>query len=71
MKSLSLSEMEVLTGEGWLKCAAGLVGGAAVGFASSTGNGVALVLGPVAVTWGAIGAIGGALVGGVEGGCFD
>lgn len=71
MKSLSLAELESINGEGWAKCAAGLVGGAALGFASSTGNGVALVLGPVGVTWGAIGAVGGALLGGVEGGCFD
>jgi len=71
MKSISIEQMEVISGEGWGKCAAGLAGGALLGFASSTGNGVALTLGPIGVTWGAIGAIGGALVGGVEGGCFD
>jgi len=50
-------------GGGW-NCAAGIAGGFLAGMASSTGNGVAFALGPVGVTWGFIGGVGGALLGG-------
>jgi len=49
-------------GGGW-NCAAGIAGGFLAGMASSTGNGVAFALGPVGVTWGFIGGVGGALLG--------
>jgi hypothetical protein len=49
-------------GGGW-KCAAGIGGGFLTGMASATGNGVAFTLGPVGVTWGFIGGVGGALLG--------
>ena len=63
MKKLDLVQMESFQGQGWGRCAAGVAGSAMVGAAGASGNGVALVLGPVGVTWTAIGAIGGALVG--------
>jgi len=70
MKTLELNQMEILEGGfSWGKCLLASGGGALVGFASGTGNGVAFVLGPVGVTWGALAAIGGAMVGASEG-CF-
>ncbi|WP_428224135.1 hypothetical protein [Flavobacterium sp.] len=73
MKKLELNQMETFEGGkkvNWAKCGTGVVGGAIAGFAAGTGNGVALTLGPVGVTWGAVSAIGGALVG-ASSGCFD
>ncbi|CAM2800452.1 MAG: hypothetical protein GZ091_18625 [Paludibacter sp.] len=63
MKTLELNQMENLEGGKWA-CAAGIAGGFMVGMASATGNGIAFALGPVGVTWGLIGGIGGALLGG-------
>ncbi len=63
LKTLSFKEMEMIEGGSFWRCLGGIVGGAVAGFAGSTGNGIALTLGPVGVTWGAIGAIGGGLVG--------
>jgi len=62
MNTLSLSEMELIEAGGW-RCAAGIAGGFLLGMASATGNGVAFALGPVGVTWGFIGGVGGALSG--------
>lgn len=62
---LSVDEMEsIMAGSGGWNCAAGIAGGFLAGMASSTGNGVAFALGPVGVTWGFIGGVGGALLGG-------
>jgi len=70
MKTLELNQMEILEGGfSWGKCLLGIGGGALVGFATGTEHGVALVLGPVGVTWGALSAIGGAMVGASQG-CF-
>lgn len=55
--------LEIAGGSGW-NCAAGIAGGFLTGMASATGNGVAFALGPVGVTWGFIGGVGGALLGG-------
>lgn len=61
---LAPEEMEnIMAGSGWA-CAAGIAGGFMAGMASSTGNGIAFALGPVGVTWGFIGGVGGALLGG-------
>ena len=66
--ALDRDEMEEIvggytrSGGGW-KCAAGIGGGFLTGMASATGNGVAFSLGPVGVTWGFIGGVGGALLG--------
>ena len=62
---LSQYEMEnIMAGSGRWNCAAGIAGGFLAGMASATGNGVAFALGPVEVTWGFIGGVGGALLGG-------
>ena len=63
--ALERDDMLVIAGGrgGW-NCAAGIAGGLLAGMASSTGNGVAFALGPVGVTWGFIGGVGGALLGG-------
>ena len=56
--------LEIAGGSGGWNCAAGIAGGFLAGMASSTGNGVAFALGPIGVTWGFIGGVGGALLGG-------
>ena len=62
---LTFSEMEdIMGGRKYYACAAGIVGGFLTGMASATGNGVAFFAGPVGVTWGFIGGVGGALLGG-------
>lgn len=71
MKTLELNQMQIIeAGFSWGKCLTGIGGGAITGFVAGTGNGVAFVLGPVGVTWGAVSAVGGALLG-ASGGCFD
>lgn len=66
MKKLELNQMEEIQGDGWARCAAGIVGGGLAGAAGASGNGIAFMLGPVGVGWTAIGAIGGALLGGAS-----
>jgi hypothetical protein len=71
MRTLNLEQLEQLeAGFSWGKCLSGIAGGAIAGFAAGTGNGVAFVLGPIGVTWGAVAAIGGGLLG-ASGGCFS
>ncbi|MDA9555151.1 hypothetical protein N9R54_02835 [Pelobium sp.] len=70
MKSLELNEMELIDGGGFWKCALSVGGGALLGAAGASGNGVAFALGPVGVTWTAVGAVGGAMAGAAAG-CFD
>jgi hypothetical protein len=65
MQTLTFNEMELIEGGSW-HCAAGIAGGFLAGMASATGNGVAFALGPVGVTWGFIGGVGGALLGGAS-----
>jgi len=62
MNTLTFNEMELIEGGSW-QCAAGIGGGFLLGMASCTGNGTAFFLGPVGVTWGFIGGVGGALAG--------
>ena len=64
MKKLESKQMEDLEGGKAWNCAAGIAGGFLAGMASATGNGIAFTLGPVGVTWGLVGGIGGALLGG-------
>lgn len=66
MKTLELNQMENLEAGSW-RCLASIAGGAMVGAAGASGNGVAFFLGPVGVTWCAIGGIGGALAGAAAG----
>ena len=68
MKTLELrimpfEEMSIIEGGTW-KCALGIGGGFLVGFAGATGSGVAFFAGPIGVTWGFLGGIGGAIAGG-------
>ncbi len=70
MKKLEISQMENLQGEGWGKCALGVSGGALLGAAGASGKGVAFLVGPIGVTWTAVGAVGGALAGAAAS-CFD
>jgi len=65
MRTLTLNEMETFEGGSW-RCAAGIAGGFLLGMANSTGNGIAFALGPVGVTWGFIGGVGGAILGGAS-----
>lgn len=62
MKKLQLNQMELTTG-GNSRCFAAVTAGTVAGFLGGTGNGVAFLLGPIGVTWGAIGAICGAVIG--------
>jgi len=66
MKKLELNQMEEIQGDGWARCAAGIIGGGFAGSTGASGNGIAFMLGPVGVGWTAIGAIGGALLGGAS-----
>jgi hypothetical protein len=61
MKKLDLNQMESKTG-GNARCFAAVTAGTVGGFLGGTGNGVAFLLGPIGVTWGAIGAISGAVL---------
>jgi hypothetical protein len=71
MKKLELNQMENLEGGfSWGRCLTGVAGGGLAGAAGASGNGVAFLLGPVGVTWTAVGALGGALLG-ASAGCFD
>lgn len=69
MKKIEMEYSEELNGGGWVRCALGIGGGFLAGFAGATGNGIALTLGPVGVTWGFLGGVGGAIVGGA-GTCY-
>jgi len=60
--TLTVSEMEEIMGGNW-RCIVGIGAGAVAGFSGSTGNGVAFLLGPIAITWGAVGAVAGAVLG--------
>ncbi len=61
MRKLELNQIETIVG-GSSRCFAAVTAGTVGGFLGGTGNGVAFLLGPIGVTWGAVGAISGAVL---------
>jgi hypothetical protein len=61
--ALERDEMLEIAGGSFWRCAGGIVGGAMLGAAGASGNGIAFFLGPVGVAWGTIGGIGGGITG--------